>query len=268
MFSKDFYPSPLHVIEEMTADINLSGKVVLEPSAGKGDIVDYCQSNGASVIACEKHPELRAIVAAKCKIIADDFLTLTSDQISHIDAIIMNPPFSADEHHIMHAFEIAPAGCVIKALCNLKTVEPDTWNRHKNRLGTIIGQYGQYVNMGNCFDDAERKTGVEIALVTLGSITPVYTRRFQTTFGIVFTSDNENEVIAMYYLIKALLIALMPSNSLAGLENVNLSGGDIRLEKLFNKVLNFNCQYETSVPSLYSSPILKNLDAHGTPVNP
>lgn len=119
MFSKDFYPTPLHVIEQMTAGIGLQGKIILEPSAGKGNIVDFLNRNGAKqVLACELNADLRKILQQKCTVLKSDFLQLTSDRISHVDYIIMNPPFSADERHIMHAWEIAPDGCEIVALCN------------------------------------------------------------------------------------------------------------------------------------------------------
>src|SRR5690348_9625707 len=105
MFNQDFYPTPENVIELMLNGENIEGKVILEPSAGKGNIVDYLLLNGAAdVIACELHPDLKTILASKCKVIADDFLTVESHQISHVDLIVMNPPFTADEKHITHAF--------------------------------------------------------------------------------------------------------------------------------------------------------------------
>lgn len=167
MFNRDFFPTPLPIIEEMLQGIDLTSKNILEPSAGKGDIVDYCIRNGAkSVIACEKHPELRTIVAGKCNVIADDFLTVTSDQVSHIDVMPMNPPFSADEKHIIHAFNIAPAGCQIIALCNIKTIT-DPYNKFRRQFVELIENYGEWYSLGSCFDSADRETKVEIALVKL-----------------------------------------------------------------------------------------------------
>lgn len=115
IFNNDFYPTPVEIIEKMVDGIELHGKTILEPSAGKGDIVDYLKSFNANVIACEKSPELREILKNKCPIIENDFLQLKAEQISHIQAIIMNPPFSADERHIIHAWSIAPDGCRIVA---------------------------------------------------------------------------------------------------------------------------------------------------------
>lgn len=43
MFSSDFYPTPQDVILTMLEDVNIHDKIILEPSAGKGDIIDYLQ---------------------------------------------------------------------------------------------------------------------------------------------------------------------------------------------------------------------------------
>lgn len=167
MFNKDFFPTPAAVIAEMMQGETIQDNVFLEPSAGKGNIVDYLKDEGAkSVLACEKEPDLQAILETKCKIIADDFLTLESDKISHIDYIVMNPPFSSDETHILHAFSIAPAGCKVIALCNSQTYEnPHTAAR--KQLEMLVRNHGTFKNLGDCFSDAERKTGVEIGLIKL-----------------------------------------------------------------------------------------------------
>ena len=130
----DLYPTPENVIAQMTWDLELNGKTVLEPSAGLGDIADFCAGSGASVLTCEIVPELRTILSKKYKVIADDFLSVTSDQISHIDYILMNPPFSADEKHILHAWDIAPEGCAIVALCNFETLKNARYNNRQKLL--------------------------------------------------------------------------------------------------------------------------------------
>lgn len=113
----DFYPTPTDVIDRMLMDVDCADKVVLEPSAGAGAIVDELKKRGARVIACEIDPRFRKVLSSKCQVIGDDFLKLTAERVSHVDYIIMNPPFSAVEKHIMHAYEIAPEGCNIVALC-------------------------------------------------------------------------------------------------------------------------------------------------------
>ena len=117
MFNKDFYPTPEHVLDSMGIDCN--EKIVLEPSAGKGDIVDYLQKHGAKkVIACEDNEDLFNIVKEKCGMLKRDFLQVTADEVSHIDMIVMNPPFSNGVEHLLHAWEIAPGNCEIISLIN------------------------------------------------------------------------------------------------------------------------------------------------------
>lgn len=163
----DLYPTPIEVIEQMTVGMDLKGKNVLEPSAGMGDIVDFCAGSGASVLACEIVPELRDLLNQKeCRLIGEDFLSLSSTEISHIDYIIMNPPFSADEKHITHAWEIAPEGCEIVALCNYETLRND-YNRGRKILGRLVQDYGTSENLGNVFQEAERETNINIGLIRL-----------------------------------------------------------------------------------------------------
>ncbi|PRY90600.1 DUF4942 domain-containing protein [Mongoliibacter ruber] len=164
MFNSDFYPTPEAVIERITEGIAFPESKILEPHAGSGNMVDYCLIRGAEVIASEKEPKLRAML--KCRVIEDDFFKVKSAQISHISHIIMNPPFSEDARHILHAWEIAPEGCEIRALCNWETVA-NIYNRTRKVLKRIIDDYGQMDYLGDCFSNAERKTGVEVAYIIL-----------------------------------------------------------------------------------------------------
>lgn len=165
----DFYPTPNSVIEQMMMGEDFIGKTILEPSAGKGNIVDWLKKNGAGeVIACENDPYNLKLLNGKCDVIAEDFLTVTSDMVSHVDLIVMNPPFSKGVEHIMHAFEIAPPGCSVIALCNSESVNhgySDT--RKKRELMEIIENYGHTDFLGQVFKNAERKTDVYVALVKL-----------------------------------------------------------------------------------------------------
>jgi hypothetical protein len=104
-----------------------------------------------------------------------DFLQVHPADVSHIDAIVMNPPFSADEAHILHAWEIAPAGCEIVALCNWATVSGWRGNPYTCRPGTrlqqqlshLIEAYGSKDDLGECFSTAERPTKATVGLVRL-----------------------------------------------------------------------------------------------------
>lgn len=165
MFDQEFYPTPKSVLDVM--DIDCYDKVVLEPSAGKGDIAKYCKSKGArEVLACEKVAELMTILSKHATIINDDFFNVKSENISHVDLIVMNPPFSNADKHILHAWEIAPEGVEIIALCNWETIN-NSYSRSRWQLNNIINNYGESMNLGRVFNDAERNTNVEIGLIRL-----------------------------------------------------------------------------------------------------
>ena len=187
MFNQEFFPTPLEVIEKMTSGIDLENKIILEPSAGKGDIIDFLNDAGANVIACELNKDLQKIIQTKCKLLAEDFLTVTSDQISHIDAIIMNPSFSNAVEHILHAYNIAPKGCKIVALCNASNLE-NTYTNSRKELKTIVDNYGQSTNLGNCFEEAERQTGVSVSMLTITKPGESYKSEFEGFF-----TDEEPE---------------------------------------------------------------------------
>lgn len=166
MFNKEFYPTPESVLEMMGIDCH--NKTVLEPSAGKGDIVDYCKKWGAKeVLACEINDDLRSIVSRKANVINSDFFKVLPENISHIDCIVMNPPFSNADKHILHAWQIAPEGCEIIALCNNETIEKSDYGYRRSELRELISNYGEGMNLGDVFSTAERKTGTNIGLIKL-----------------------------------------------------------------------------------------------------
>ena len=193
MFDINFYPTPRNVIETMTHGLDIEGKIFLEPSAGKGDIVKYLLEFGAKdVIACEKNYELRRLL--DCTVSPrTDFMEMKSEEISHIDAIVMNPPFAADSKHILHAWSIAPAGCEIIALCNLNTVRnASIYGRAELEL--IINEHGHWENLGECFSQSERKTNVDVAMIRLKKPGESYENEFN---GFFMEDEPEEQVIGL-----------------------------------------------------------------------
>jgi hypothetical protein len=168
MFNADFYPTPPEVAATMLDQLDLRGKIVLEPSAGSGNLVEACLERGAEeVLAVEPEPKLRAILASSLAVlIGNDWLQVQAEQISHVDVIAMNPPFSADEAHILHAWEVAPPGCEIVALCNWNSIEGQ-YRGLQLQLAKLIEAYGSKEDLGESFSTAERPTRVSVGLVRL-----------------------------------------------------------------------------------------------------
>lgn len=186
MFHSEFFPTPLSAIELMQLDCK--DKIILEPHAGKCNIVDYCLNNGAKqVLAYEINKDLQQIVKHKATLIGEDFFNCKPEQVSHIHAIYMNPPFSNADKHILHAWQVAPEGCEIVSLCNYQTIEKEYNNR---QLSNLIRQYGISENLGDCFSTAERKTGIDIGLIRL--FKPVVSKEFE--FEGFFMEEDEEEL--------------------------------------------------------------------------
>lgn len=173
MFGADFYPTPIEVIDRMLEFSDVVGKVILEPSAGKGNIVDYLNNAGAKeVLVCEQEPNLKSILSdKKCRFLKDNFLEVSSVEVSHIDMIVMNPPFSKQEDHILHAYEIAPDGCEIISLCNYKSDLYSDYNPYRTeknqKILDLIEKYGNIEDFGDCFSNAERKTNVRVGCIKI-----------------------------------------------------------------------------------------------------
>lgn len=166
--NKDYYPTPEEVISYMAQDIEINGKIIYDPSAGSGNILSYALKHGASqVLASEIDQDLRQILLKKdCRIIGSDFFNVRAEDISHCDVILMNPPFQADERHILHAYEIAPEGCRIVSLCNHNTIS-NTYTNNREKLKKLIDNYGYSEELGDVFSNALRATNCRIGLVSL-----------------------------------------------------------------------------------------------------
>lgn len=169
IFNRDFYPTPPEVIEQMVGMSDIAGKIILEPSFGSGNIVNYLNEHHAKeVIGCEINDKLRA-AASGVTVIGKDFFDLTSIDVSHIDMVVMNPPFSQQEDHILHAWNIAPEGCEIISLCNDSLIQRCGWDRSQKvaQINELIELYGYSEYLGNVFKLAERHTDVNVSVVRI-----------------------------------------------------------------------------------------------------
>jgi len=78
-----------------------------------------------------------------------------------------------------------------------------------------------------------------------------YSRRLNTQVSLVITSDNSNEVVLIYHIIRALFISLQNHVALSGLENLTFSGqdlshlGDKVPTNMYMRALNLGFQYQT-----------------------
>lgn len=105
---------------------------------------------------------------------------------------------------------------------------------------------------------------------TPGEDTPIYTRRYQAIYNVVVTSDNSNETILVFHVVKALLTAATFHLHQNDLQNISLGGQDIRpynelANQLYMRAVSVSLQYDTSVIAIDSLPIPNDLVVTGTP---
>lgn len=187
MFNKDFYPTPTNIIEKMLEPYvwvsrdgthkSFKPKRVLDPSAGKGDILDYIVDNYGGYwgrrelkkdcFAIELESDLVSILnGKKYKVIGTDFLQFSTHLT--FDLICMNPPFSTGAKHLLHAWDISKGGDIVCLLNSNTYTNP--FSQERVLLKSIIDKYGEVEFLGKCFSStttAERTTNVDVILVRL-----------------------------------------------------------------------------------------------------
>lgn len=173
MFENEFYPTPQSLLDKMYSVLDVSRiKNVLEPSAGRGDIIEYLLSKGNQwsnhhiyeIDCIEYDPELRSVLEVKgFRPVAKDFLEFKTFRT--YDLIMMNPPFSNGHEHLAKAIELQKDGGQIVCLLNAETIRNPFSNARKalsHRL-TGLGAKVEYIN--GAFTTADRTTNVEVAMV-------------------------------------------------------------------------------------------------------
>ena len=170
---KDFYPTPLTLINKMLRGIDYNQiKTILEPSAGKGDILEVLEQEKKyykhlDIDCIEKDENLQHILKGKgYKLIHNDFLTF--DSMKEYNLIVMNPPFSNGDKHLLKAIEIQErsGGCIV-CLLNSETLNNTFSNTRKDLKRKLDELNADIEIIENSFYDAERKTNVEIALIKI-----------------------------------------------------------------------------------------------------
>ena len=176
-----FYPTPPELASRMLKDIDfLKISSVLEPSAGKGDLVKAIKEKESGArrgwttsrieIDCiESDANLRAILKSNfsneeenVRIVHDDFLVFFSQK--SYDLIIMNPPFENGDLHLLHALELQKNGGQIVCLLNAETIKNPYTNTRKLLVKKLNELEATIEYIKDAFKTAERKTEVEVAL--------------------------------------------------------------------------------------------------------
>lgn len=104
-----------HMVELARIDSN---SVVLEPSAGIARIADEIKTVTPNVDVVERMSNFRELLTLKGhNLVGDDFMQYTTVKL--YDAVIANPPFSDEEAHIKHMYELLKPGGTLVTICSL-----------------------------------------------------------------------------------------------------------------------------------------------------
>lgn len=187
---KGFFPTPSLLVGDMIAGLKISGSSVLDPSAGKGDILGHIQKkfdrHRIKLYAIEINPELRAVLVDKgFSVVGIDFLAYPGMQ--YFDYIVMNPPFDQGASHLLKAWEVAH-GATIRCLLNAETLR-NPYTEERRKLARIIADYGWLKELGSVFTNADRKTSVEVVLVHLQDTRPKEDFRLDYDPEVMSTTD-------------------------------------------------------------------------------
>jgi hypothetical protein len=173
-----FFPTPRAVIDQLLALASIEpAHRVLEPSCGKGDILDAVRRHcpDVTLTAIEQNLTLQGVLTAKGygEIVSyEDFL----EHVGEYDRVVMNPPFEEGQDilHVRHAYDLlAPSGRLVSIVCegpffrsDAKSVAFRAWLQE---LEADIEQLPEDAFLGV---DAFRRTGVRTRLVVIDKPTP------------------------------------------------------------------------------------------------
>lgn len=194
----EFYPTPQSLVEKMLSGIDWDYiHTVLEPSAGKGDILKvlaqkerltHWRSREFDVDCIEIDPNLRQILKYNFSlerrknyeqntteyqsffnkglhIVHDDFLAYTA--YKNYDLIIMNPPFSNGDVHLLKALKMQEKGGNIICLLNAETLRNPYTPTRRELQKQLAKHNAQIEYINNAFSSAERRASVDVALIKI-----------------------------------------------------------------------------------------------------
>ena len=166
----DLYPTTGRMACKMASKINGRPNKILEPEAGKGDLVDAVLNkfhhHRPDISVIESDESLQAILSQKkgCRLIDTDFLSYSGPD--KFDLIIANPPFSNGDQHLLKMIDILYSGQII-CLLNAETIRNPYSTTRKDLARKLKELSAEIEFIPQAFVDAERKTGVEVALINI-----------------------------------------------------------------------------------------------------
>ena len=180
----EFYPTPESLLDKILEGVDWRKvRSILEPSAGRGDIVNYILTHA------DKYPYYNSHIDIDCvemdndlakilkgnnqKVVHDNFLTYAT--CKNYDMIIMNPPFSEGDKHLSKALDLQEkTGGDVICILNAETIRNPYTNLRKELIQRLDDASAEITFMKHEFKSAARSTDVEIAVVKVHFEKPEY----------------------------------------------------------------------------------------------
>ena len=177
LVKNEFYPTPQKLLKEIFAGMDWKDiRTVLEPSAGKGDIVQFLMEYGnvsktgyrynknLDIDCIEKDTDLQKVLRGHgYRVVHNDFLTFHT--FKEYDLIVMNPPFSNGDKHLLKAIDMQKEGGSIICILNAETIRNPYSLVRKELLQKLETYHADISFLTGAFEQAERKTFVEVAVI-------------------------------------------------------------------------------------------------------
>lgn len=175
-YPKEYYPTPEALANKMVSLCELDYVYsVLEPSAGDGNLIKALKNYTVSgkrhysesryeVDAIELEEDFHPILASlDAVVVYNDFLHFNT--CKKYDLILMNPPFSNGEQHLLKALDMQEHGGQICCLLSAETLKNPYTSARKKLLRKLENLNANIEYISGAFSNAERQTDVEVALI-------------------------------------------------------------------------------------------------------
>lgn len=216
--NEQFYPTPDDIIQKyivstLKKEQFTANPLVLEPSAGRGNIADAIRDAypSARIDVCEINPLRREILELKnYNVVGDDFMkygatrdeskgkNVLNDSVKNkYDFIVMNPPYNSgmDIRHVKRAFELLkPTGMIIAIISEgsafsetrKDSVAFDMWLKEN---GVVSKEYIDNKTYSNMLD---RPIAIGIGVITIRKPFPVVKSNDEPTYTMpeIVTADT------------------------------------------------------------------------------
>jgi len=146
-----FFPTPPEVVDRLIELADLKpGMHVLEPSAGRGAIVERLLAKGCKVWAIEAMPVNETFLRDRFRITvtSGDFLETSVNRLDElVDAVVMNPPFSKhqDIAHVMHATHfLKPGGRLVAVMSASVAYNSDKYSK---QFRDYVADHGELIHL-------------------------------------------------------------------------------------------------------------------------